>query len=408
MNQPGAVRGPILLTNHGLAQRAGTELFTRDLAIGLRERGWQPVVYSPVPGEVADDIRRAGIRVVDDLAAVIETPVLVHGQHHLPAMTAMLRFPHVPAVFVCHGWLPAEERPPVFPSIRRYVAVDDLCFERVAATPGVATADIRTIYNAVSLERFRPRPPLPARPARALIFSNYATGENFAPVLREACRRSGITHVDVAGAGSGAPVDAPEAVLPQYDIVFAKARCAIEALAVGAAVIVVDAHGLAGLVTRENVAAWRRLNFGFRTLRPERLRPEEVCAEIARYDPQDASEVSRWMRAEAGASRALDAWEAVYAEVLNAPPATLPETSGCAAASVYLGQLAMEFQERAVQLADANHRLQDASARARAAEQAAAHLRRTLTGVEASRIWRTFAPYRRLRRWMAGPPDPAD
>ena len=117
----------ILLTNNTLGPRAGSELYVRDLAVALMRRGHFPVAYSTVLGEVAAELRAATVPVIDDLRSLNVPPDVIHGQHHLDAMTAMLQFPHVPAIYVCHGWLPWEELPPVFPSIRRYVAVDDLC-----------------------------------------------------------------------------------------------------------------------------------------------------------------------------------------------------------------------------------------------------------------------------------------
>jgi hypothetical protein len=58
----------------------------------------------------------------------------------------------------------------------------------------------------------------------------------------------------------------PEHLLLEYDVVFAKGRCALEAMATGAAVIVADEAGLAGPVTTENVERLRRLNFGRRAM----------------------------------------------------------------------------------------------------------------------------------------------
>ena len=61
---------------------------------------------------------------------------------------------------------------------------------------------------------------------RALIFSNYASGETTVATIRAACRRAGIEHVQVVGLGSGRVEASPEVLLPEFDLVFAKARCA--------------------------------------------------------------------------------------------------------------------------------------------------------------------------------------
>src|SRR5262249_9755002 len=155
-------------------------------------------------------------------------------------MTALLHFPGVPALFFCHGRVAWHEEAPLFPRIRRYVAVDALCAERFAFTPGLCPEQVRVLLHGVDLSRFRPRPPLPFRPQRALVFSHQASERNYLPAVRQACARLGVA-LDVVGASAGRSAAEPEQVLPHYDLVFAKARCAQEALAVGAAVVLCDA-----------------------------------------------------------------------------------------------------------------------------------------------------------------------
>ena len=107
----------ILLTNNTLHFRAGSELYLRDVATALKRRGHEPVAFSTVLGSVADDIRAHGIPVVDTLEDIAEPPEIIHGQHHLETMTALLHFPGVPAVYFCHGSQPWVETPPRFPRI---------------------------------------------------------------------------------------------------------------------------------------------------------------------------------------------------------------------------------------------------------------------------------------------------
>jgi hypothetical protein len=127
----------ILITNNTLAQRAGTELYVRDVAIALLKRGLKPIAYSTILGDVAEEIRRATVPVIDRLDSLSAPPDLIHGHHHLETMTALLHFPSVPAIYFCHGWLPLEEAPPVFPRILRYVAVDETCRDRLLDAHGI-------------------------------------------------------------------------------------------------------------------------------------------------------------------------------------------------------------------------------------------------------------------------------
>ena len=302
----------VLITNYAMASRAGTELYVRDLALALQRRGHTPVVYTTEIGELGLSLRRATVPVVEDLDKISTPPDIIHGQHHVETMTALAYFTDAPAVFFCHGWRPWEERPPRHPRIYRYVAVDDTCRDRLLFEGGVSEEHTRVLLNALDLERFRPRAPLPEKPRRALVFSNNVL--DYVPVVREACARTGIA-LDVAGEYSGNLLEEPEKVLAEYDLVFAKARCALEALAVGASVVLCDAAGAGPLVTSLEVARLRRLNFGIRAL-SEEMRPDVLVREIERYDAADAAEVSRRIRAEADQEQSFDETIALYEEAI--------------------------------------------------------------------------------------------
>jgi hypothetical protein len=304
----------VLITNFSLIAWSGTETYVRDLALALLRRGHAPVVYCPNQGAVAEALRAATVPVIDTLEALGEAPDVIHAHHHPETMTALLHFPGVPALFVCHGRLAWHDAPPHFPRIRRYVAVDDTCRERFLYEHGIPPERVAVVLNAVDLSRFPPRGSLPERPRRALLFSHYASEQTHLPAVREACARAGLS-LDVMGLGVGNICSRPEAVLGEYDLVFAKARCAVEALAVGAAVVLCDSSGVGGMVTRATVARWRRFNLGCRLLQ-QPVTPDVLLREIGRYDRADAAEVSRYVRAEAGLEPMVESLLPLYREVI--------------------------------------------------------------------------------------------
>ena len=304
----------VLITNHTLGNRAGSELYVRDLATALLERGHHPIAYTTIPGEVAEELRRATIPVIDDLRILTTPPDIIHGHHHLETLTAVLHFPNTPAISYCHGWLPWEETPPRSPRIYRYVAVDHTCYDRLAFEHGIPEEKIRVLLNFVDLQKFQPRGPLPPLPRKALVFSNQADENTHLPAVREACAQAGI-ELDVIGLNSGRVSRHPEQDLVKYDLVFAIARAALEALAVGTAVILCDATGAGPMVTTRDIELLRPLNFGIRTLQ-QPLKAESLLREIGRYDPADAAEVSRWIRATAGREAVVDQIVSLYHEVI--------------------------------------------------------------------------------------------
>lgn len=334
----------ILFTNNTLAIRAGTELYIRDLALELRARGHTPIAFSTILGDVADELRAGGVEVIDRLDRLMPPPDLIHAHHHIETMMVLLRFPDTPAVAVCHGAAQWEETPIVFPRILRHVAVDDACMARLCETPGLPQSRTRQIFNFVDMTRFPSRPPLPDVPLRAAVLNNEISESNVLPAIRDACERRGIA-LDVFGAAAGQTLEEPGRTLGEYDVVFGKARCALEGMAVGAAVILCAASGLGPLVTTSEFERLRRLNFGFRTL-DQPVTHEAIGAQLDRFDAADAARVSARIRAEASLSRAADQWEALYTEVLTEDAgrgAADRLAEGCAAAD-YLRSISDIFK----------------------------------------------------------------
>lgn len=326
----------VLITNTSLAGYTGAELYVRDVAMELLRLGHSPVVYSPRLGELAQEIRAATVPVIDDLRLMGSVPDLIHGQHHLETMTALTHFQEVPAVFFCHGWLPWAETPPRHPRIVSYVAVNDAVRDRLVFEHGIPEHRITTILNSVDLVRFAPRPALPPVPRRALIFSNNAAEHNYVGIVREACARHGLA-LDVVGSANGNPSSRPEALLGNYDIVFARGRAALESLAVGTAVVCCDVEGAGPMVTADNLEWLRRNNFGLRILRNSTT-VEGLSYEIARYDPAEAARVSQAIRAEAGLTAAVERIVEVYRAARAAWAGTDQHDSAAesAAVSTYL------------------------------------------------------------------------
>jgi hypothetical protein len=323
----------VLIANATLATLTGTETYVRDLALGLLRKGHSPIVYAPELGRIADELRRATVPVVDNLNLIGALPDIIHGNHNTELITSLLQFENVPAVFYCHSWTDWISAPPAHPRILSYVAVDDTCRDRLVLEHGIAEERVRVQLHGADLERFTARGPLPAKPVHALVFSNNANHWTHLNAVREACKRASIK-LDVVGSGVNAPAINPEALLGDYDLVFAKARCALEALSVGTAVILCDAAGCGPLVTSADLERLRRLNFGIRTL-TDKAEVELLLKQIERYDATDAMEVSRRVRAtsdlESLIDEVVDLYREVIAEFRERPPIDPTEENRAAA-----------------------------------------------------------------------------
>ena len=315
----------VLITNLMLEGWTGTELYVRDIARGLLQLGHRPVLYSPRLGRLAAEMRKETIPVVADLAQLSTPPDIIHGQHVNETLTALLHFGQAPALYFCHDWYFADDYPPRFPRILRYVAVDEQCHDKLVCEYGVPEEKAQIICQFVDLERFVPRGPLPAKPQRAAILCNHTKENEHLKAARQACARRGLT-LDVYGAGVGRICERPEKVLRDYDIVFAKGRAALEAAAAGAAVVVYWWRRLGPMVKARDYEQLRANGFGVRSMSAQ-LTPEEFGRTIERaledYDASDAAEVSRLVRAGAGRNVAIrdlvQLYEEVIAEYATAP-----------------------------------------------------------------------------------------
>src|SRR5713226_6102898 len=192
----------VLITNVEHNERTGTELYAFDLARGLLEHGHSPILYSPRLGPLAEKIRAESVPVIDNLDRLSGPPDIIHGHHAAETVTALLRFPRVPAIYVCHDWYSAIDRPPNFSRILRYVAVDETCRDKLRFEHAVSEERVTTLGQFLDLREFPRRQPLPSRPRRALVLCNHAKEDAYLEAARAACARAGIT-LDVLGLGVG-------------------------------------------------------------------------------------------------------------------------------------------------------------------------------------------------------------
>lgn len=308
----------ILLTANALTAPSGTSLYTQEIAESLQARGHEPFCFTLRPGALAQELSGRGIPVSDDLRALPQ-PDIIHGQHFIETTLAAITHRTVPVISFCHGPEAWQESACRMPNTVQYVAVDAACQRRLVEDEAIRSEQIQLLLNHYDDRRFRPRALLPDRPRRALMISNRLSPED--PVVRitaTACRTRGIEFATV-GARFGNRSTTLETLLPEADIVFAKARCAIEAMAVGCAVIQLDHIGAGRLITSGLFDEVRPLNFGYRSMVYPADLPH-IGAQIDAYDPEDAAIVSTRIRAEAGLGANVDR----LLELYRAAAATAP------------------------------------------------------------------------------------
>jgi hypothetical protein len=303
----------ILLTALELDSYTGVPLYTRDVALELKRLGHFPEIYTLKMGAIARELMDANIPVTDNPSQISVQPDIIHGQHRVSTLIAVRQFRSTPAVFICHNHTFWGDQAPFHPHILRYFGVSLVCMERLKME-GVSEHQIHFLANFVDTNRFLPRDVLPEKPKKALIFSNYANERTQLPAIREACERAGL-NLSVIGVQADYSAR-PENELGKYEIVFAKAKAAMEAMAVGTAVILCDFSGVGPLVTAREFDGLRHMNFGFQTL-TQPLQPENILAQIARYNPAEAVLVRDLIRSTASLEKSVIHLVSIYHEVLE-------------------------------------------------------------------------------------------
>jgi hypothetical protein len=322
----------ILMTQRGLRWLGGTELVTIEVALELRRRGHEVAVYSPRIGDLKQTLLNLGVWVASSLAELPWRPDVIHGQHHLQAIAAITYFEGVPAVYYCHGVQPWIETPPPHPRIRHYIVMCEWMAPRMEPEFGIPAEKVVVIPSFVDTRRFSQVRTPPAKPARALLFGNDELSAAELGKLENACALLGM-ELDKIGRCYGNEQSRPEVFLPDYDLVFAIGRCAVEALACGCAVITV-VRGLAGqLVTPDNLDTWTYSNFSPRYFTcATQIGDDWLMGELRGYAPEAVARVSERIRKERDLRQAVDRLEELYKKAVREPPqsrdpSTIPEVA---------------------------------------------------------------------------------
>jgi hypothetical protein len=310
----------ILLTNSGLGGLGGAQSFLHELGSALIGLGHEVAGFSSDPSDRDGD---HPFPVAGSIGSLPFEPEVIHGQHHLTAMTAILGLPGIPAVYHCHGavW---RECPPRHPRIRHYLAMSSTLAFRMEIEGNLSRADISVFPNTIDLERFRLVRSPPDIPRRALFYNKMHTAESpTVAAARHAAGELGIK-LEFAGRHFGRMLAEPETTLPEYDIVFASGKSAIDAIACGCAVVVLGRNSCGELVRPENFARLREVNFSIAVNSPPPCR-QKIAGELRGYSASGTRKVTAMLREAADIRQAATRLVSIHESVLRAHRAFPPE-----------------------------------------------------------------------------------
>jgi hypothetical protein len=284
----------ILITNLGVSGNSGTELYVKELAIELKSRGHNIEIYTLFLGNPFIELIIENINVVNSLNLLKYKPDIIHSHHNILTYKVTSYFKYTPVIFFIHDRISSLDHPFLHENIIKYIAVDLNCRERYLTESDLKENDIDIIFNWYNPKRFVIKDEFNLIPKKALLFSNYINKGKIYDEINAACQFLNI-ELDIIGMKSGYQHNKPELILKNYDIVFAKAKAGIEALATANALIVCDFTGLGGMVTPENVEHFKNFNFGMK-LMSKPINKDLIITEIKKYKVSDIEYVSKYIR----------------------------------------------------------------------------------------------------------------
>lgn len=315
----------VLITNNTLRTRGGTESLVRDLARGLNALGHSAIAYTSDPGQQPRLLENDVVPVATDLENLPFKPDIIHGQHHLDAMSAITALPGVPAIYHVHGavW---RGTPVKHPRILHYLAMSHTTKERMMIEAALPDEAVSVFLNPIDLSRFRHVRRPEARARRALFYNRHLKADSDVVLaVRDAGQSSGI-EIDFIGYHFGSSVEAPQDVLPRYDIVFASGLSAIEASACGCAVIVLGRTSCGGMLLPENYEQLRGANFSIASNSPPSV-AETIAVELQRFSPSAVAEVTARIRRDADMNTAVKKLEALYQRIIARHASAVPDAN---------------------------------------------------------------------------------
>jgi hypothetical protein len=301
----------IVVFNTPMIRPSGGQINARNWAFGFKARGHKVTVYTLEAGPLAEEVRSRGITVVTDPSLIADEPDVLFGFGIHDALALIARFPGAPLVQVSQQWSNWLHFPCPLPQVMLHVVVDDINAEMLVNEFGVPRDRIRVIYNAVDMALLPPRTRvLPPKPERALVFVKHHGP--YLDAVRTACGKRNIA-LEFLGHVIGTMHPNPLLRIVESDLVIGSGRTAIEGAVGGAAVLVADDRGLAGLLTSNNLERLRVNNFGHEVLTGP-LDVETIGREIDAYDPADAAAVSQFMRKNASLDGQIEQLESLLIE----------------------------------------------------------------------------------------------
>jgi hypothetical protein len=310
----------VLLTNHHLQYRAGSELYCLELATTLQRGGHEVAVFTFAPGSISEELTRRGVPVFSTGdAARIEAfdPEILH-VHHSPCLYFLgaLRL-RAAVVFSSLGVVPALEAAPIrWEGVAQGLGVSEEVVEVLRQTRFGEAVPLSVFRNWFDDGGLSPLPPeKPGEARRIAVVTNHldATLARDLDALRASHPGLSWTHL---GMPTNSVKITPE-LLRSFDRVITLGRTALLAAALQRPCLVYDVHGCDGLLTAERLDSLAARNFSGRLTRARPSREELEHLLLDEAMQVDVARLAERVWREYSLSRRVEELQGLYARVLQ-------------------------------------------------------------------------------------------
>jgi hypothetical protein len=233
-----------VLANRHLLAAGGTEVHLVTIAEQLQRLGHEVLLYAPELGPFGDHARRRGLDVYDNLRELPSSCDVTFSQDGIVVYDLAERYPEALSLFRICGDVADFQLPPQLRSVVDLVVVLSDRYDRIARACAEQVPVLR-LQVPIDIDRLVPLGVIRERPEQAVMLGNYAERHE---LVSDVWRRQGIEVRQVGGHAQSYDV---AAAVADADIVVAKSRAALDAMACGRAVYIFDMFGGDGWVTPE-------------------------------------------------------------------------------------------------------------------------------------------------------------
>ncbi len=305
----------LLFTNNTLQGLAGSELYVYELALELQRRGNQVSCFTLNTGPVGDKLREKGVKIVTTLAEMEALPPVdfIHAHHRLEARLAASCFPLAPIVYASLGpFHPFEQAGADRGIFTRYIAISQDVRDKMTYAQQIPATKISVVPNFVDLARFTAHRTLEVKPRRVLLLTNYFKPEG---LIEEACKVAGGLELKAIGAQSESVWNV-EDYIDWADVVVTSARGALQAMAMGRAVVVYRPTGSDGLLTPANFETCLYHNFSGRAF-GKQFDATTMAEQLTSYNTGEVRQLQYRVRSEFSLSRIAESLLQVYQQTIT-------------------------------------------------------------------------------------------